>query len=292
MMPSDSDFPKCLWLVGCGGMGGAMLARWLDSGMPVGSVAVIDPEPRGLPQAFSGSVFATPAAALAAGSAPEVVMLGVKPQLLGVVAAGFPQNFASPPLLVSMLAGVKIGALAAAFPPLHIARIMPNTPARIGKGISALFGPTLGPRDQAIVEQLMGALGKTLWLEDEARFDAVTAVSGSGPAFLFRFIEALAGAGEAAGLDPQTAALLAFEAVVGAAALAADSGQTPATLRQQVTSPNGTTQAGLDVLDGDGALSSLMRATVRSAAERSRALAAAADAALDLAAQRETVKAD
>ena len=273
-------------------MGGALLARWIDHGLDPETVTIIDPAPRLVPTGYRGAIVADASAAAHIAPNPEVVVLGIKPQLLPAVAADMRPWLGASPLVFSMLAGVRIAALAQAFPAARIVRMMPNTPARIGKGITALCGAMVLDSDRAVVETLAAAAGKFLWLDDESRFDAVTAVSGSGPAFVFRFIEALAGAGEAAGLDAKTAALLALETVVGAAALADEADTAPALLRQQVTSPNGTTQAGLDVLDGDGALSSLMRATIRAAAERSRALAAAADTAFDAGAVREPVKAD
>jgi len=287
---ADASRRSNLWLAGCGGMGGALLARWLEAGLPHAAVTVIDPSPGGLPAGFAGRVAADAAAAAATGGLPDILVLGIKPQLLTAVAAEFATLLERPPILVSMLAGVRSSALAVAFPGARIVRIMPNMPARIGMGVTAIHSTMLGADEREFVGALMAPAGKLVWLEDEGRFDAVTAVSGSGPAYLFRFIEALAGAGESAGLDAQTAATLAFETVVGAAALAAQSEHGPAALRQQVTSPNGTTQAGLDVLDGDGALSSLLRATVRAAAERSRALAAAAEAAADSGQVREAAK--
>jgi pyrroline-5-carboxylate reductase len=280
-----------LWLVGCGAMGGTLLGRWLDSGLPAEAVTVIDPAPLALPPRFAGAVVADAAAAEARAPHPTAVVLGVKPQALDAVAAALQPFLAHRPLLVSMLAGVRTGTLALLFGNAPIVRIMPNLPARIGRGTTALFAAGALDQDVQAAEWLMAAAGALHWLDDEARFDAVTALSGSGPAFLFRFIEALAGAGEAAGLEPQMAGRLALETVAGAAELAAQSGIAPALLRQQVTSPNGTTQAGLDVLDGDGLLSSLLRATVRAAAERSRALAAQADSLANVATAREPVKA-
>jgi pyrroline-5-carboxylate reductase len=276
-----------VWLVGCGAMGGTLLGRWVDAGLPAASVTVIDPAPVGLPPRHAGAVVADAAAAAAISPEPTLVVLGIKPQMLPGVAAGLAPFVAHRPLLLSMLAGVRTGTLAQLFPGAPIIRIMPNLPARIGRGTTSLFAAGAGAEDAAAAEWLMAAAGSLLWLDDEGRFDAVTAVSGSGPAFLFRFIEALAGAAEAAGLEPQVAQRLALETVAGAAELAAQSGVSPAVLRQQVTSPNGTTQAGLDVLDGDGLLSSLLRGTVRAAAERSRALAAQADSAADPALVRE-----
>lgn len=287
---AGSLFPRRLWLVGCGGMGGALLARWLETGLDAAAVTVVDPEPRALPHGFGGGLVSDAEAAAAAAPEPDLVILAVKPQMVSSVAAEIAAVLPKPTLVLSILAGVRTSALMQAFAGHHIVRAMPNTPARIGQGMTALYGNGLADSEAACVEALMAVTGATLWLDDEGRFDVVTALSGSGPAYLFRFIEALAGAGEAAGLDPAAAAALALQTVTGAAALAARGEFPPTVLRQQVTSPNGTTQAGLDVLDGDGALSSLLRATVRAAAERSRALAAAADAAVDAGPPRETAR--
>jgi len=270
-------------MVGCGAMGGALLGRWLEAGLDPRAVVVIDPAPAGVPAGFACSVVPDVAAARESGSlGPTLLVLGIKPQALaGLVPEIAAAVGGSDLLLLSMLAGVRTAALAQMLPFSRIVRIMPNLPARIGRGATAMFAAGATDADRDAVDWLLGTAGSALWLDDESRFDAVTGLSGSGPAYLFRFIEALAGAGEAAGLDPETAARLALETVAGAAELAATSAVSPAELRQQVTSPNGTTQAGLDVLDGDGALSSLLRATVRAAAERSRALASAAEASAE-----------
>lgn len=281
---------KRVWLVGCGAMGGTLLGRWLEFGVPASAVTVIDPNPVGLPAGFSGAVFPDAISACSAAPDPSLLVLGVKPQMLASLAPGLGRLLRPPPLLLSMLAGVKASTLAQMFPGAPIVRMMPNMPARIGRGVTALFALGADQADMDAANWLMETAGSLLWLDDESRFDAVTALSGSGPAFLFRFVEALAGAGEAAGLEPEVAAKLALETVAGAAELAATSELSPAALRQQVTSPNGTTQAGLDMLDGDGLLSSLLRSTVRAAAERSRALAAAADIAADGPAPRETAR--
>ncbi len=278
-----------LWLVGCGAMGGALAARWMEAGLPPESLSVIDPSPTALPAALSHRLFAD---AASVDTAPTLVVLAVKPQMVVTVAAGLRAALGDgAPMVLSMLAGVRVPVLGQLFPGSAIVRIMPNTPARIGRGVTALYGPALAAEDRATVDGLLKAAGTTLWLEDEQKFDAVTALSGSGPAFLFRFVEAMTGAGEAAGLEPETSALLAMETVVGAALLMAQSNESPAALRASVTSPNGTTQAGLDVLDGDGALSSLLRQTVRAAAERSRVLAAAAETAMEAGQMKEAVRA-
>jgi len=273
-------------------MGGALLGRWLAAGLDPLSVTVIDPAPTGLPSGFLGRVVQDIAGApTVRGLGPTLLVLGIKPQALAGLArdlAGAAED--SGPLLLSMLAGVRTAALAQMVPGARIVRIMPNLPARIGRGATAMFGMGATDQDRAAADWLLGATGSAVWLEDESRFDAVTGLSGSGPAYLFRFIEALAGAGEAAGLEPETAARLALETVVGAAELAATSTAGPAELRQQVTSPNGTTQAGLDVLDGNGELSALLRATVRAAADRSRTLAAAAEADAETPASRDALR--
>ena len=262
-----------LWLVGCGAMGGALLGRWLQAGLRAEAMTVIDPSPRNLPAGFSGRVLSAPGA----GEAPDAVVLGIKPQGLD---AAFPALTAAMPPgvpLISMLAGIRAAALGRRFPGHPVVRIVPNTPARVGLGTTALFSADAPGEVRALAETLMRAAGSVHWLDDEGRFDAFTALGGSGPAYVFRMIEALAGAGEAAGLGAELSAQLALETVAGAAALASAAPEPPAVLRQQVTSPNGVTQAGLDVLDGDGALSTLIRNTVRAACERSRALGAEGD---------------
>ena len=259
-----------LWLVGCGSMGGALLGRWLRAGLAADVVTVIDPAPRNLPAGFGGRVLAKPEP----GNTPDVVVLGIKPQGLDAAAPALAAALPPGVPVVSMLAGVRAAALARRFPDQPIVRIMPNTPARVGLGTTALFSANAGTQACALAEALAAAAGAVHWLDDEARFDAFTALAGSGPAYVFRMIEAMTGAGEAAGLSAELSAQLALETVAGAAALARTAPEPPGLLRQQVTSPNGVTEAGLDVLDGDGALSTLIRNTVRAAAERSRALGA------------------
>ncbi len=260
-----------LWLVGCGNMGGALLRRWLACGLDPRSVTVIDPVPRDAPADVRcvGSV-------AEAGEPPRVVLLATKPQMLGDVAEQLKPRLGGA-LVISILAGVECDTLRRCLSP-RVVRAMPNTPAQIGLGATALHGGTAD--DRAVADALMTAAGAVHWIADEQLFDAVTGVSGSGPAYVFRFIEALAAAGAAAGLPAATAAALALETVTGAAALAARGDASPGELRAQVTSPNGTTAAGLAVLDGEGALSALLADTVAAAARRSRELASAATPAV------------
>ena len=267
-----------LWLVGCGNMGGALLSRWLECGLPPDQVTVIDPSPRGLPDGVPIRVLAIPPE----GGAPKIIILAVKPQMLGVVAKTIRTcAVAGGGAFVSILAGTSIATLSGLFPDCCIVRAMPNSPARLGKGVTALFSATAMPASRTSVERLMLAAGTVHWLEAEGQFDAVTGVSGSGPANVFRMIEALESAGVSAGLPEPLAAALARETVVGAAALVAESSASPAALRAQVTSPNGTTQAGLELLDGDGDLSNLMRKTVAAATARSRELGQGSSAVLE-----------
>lgn len=266
--PEISDLGP-LWLIGCGNMGGALLSRWLECGLQPAQVTVIDPAPRGLPAGVDLKVLPTPPAT----GAPKIVVLAVKPQTLGVVAKNVRTCTAGGDgAFVSILAGTTIETLSGLFPSCCIVRAMPNTPSRLGKGATALYARSASDGARSTVERLMRAAGSVHWLAQEDQFDAVTGVSGSGPAYVFRLIEALEGAGVAAGLPGALAAALARETVVGAAALVADSTASPAALRAQVTSPNGTTQAGLEALDGNDELSDLLIRTVAAAAARSRAL--------------------
>ncbi|KPF80294.1 hypothetical protein IP88_00560 [alpha proteobacterium AAP81b] len=259
---SSEGLTAPIWLLGCGNMGGALLRRWLAADM--GPVAVIDPAPRDVPE----GVFAS--SAPPAGR-PDVLVLAVKPQLWRDAVAPLLPRLGAMTIIVSVMAGVTTAALTEIFPGAAIVRAMPNTPAAIGQGVTALF-TTAGDLAEGAAEALFGPAGATVWLRDEGDFDAVTAVSGSGPAYVFAFIEALAAAGVAAGLEPGLAERLARATVQGAAALAAaESGTAARVLRERVTSPKGTTEAGLAVLLPG--LVPLVGTTVAAAAERSRRLA-------------------
>ena len=202
-------------------------------------------------------------------------MLAVKPRMLGTVAPGLADHIPDA-LLVSVLAGVRLARLAAAFPTARVARALPNTPARIGMGVTLLAGE-LDAADRVTVEALGAALGTTHWV-DEIHFDAATAIASSSPAWTFRFIDALAQAGTTAGLDPALAHQLALEATAGAAAYALGDGRPMATLVREVASPGGMTQAGLEVLDTPDGLRALMLQAVEAAVARAAHLAREADA--------------
>lgn len=265
-MADLSDFPGPVWLVGCGNMAGAMLARWLDQGLPPEQVTVI--RPSGTPPAPGVRTLR----ALPSEPAPPVLMLGVKPQKLDEVATDVARAIGRATTVVSILAGVECATLRARFPSAgRILRAMPNTPVALGRGVVGLIGDS----DPA-VDRLMAPLGLVEHVTDEALFDVLAALAGCGPAFLFRFIDTLAGAGAALGLDPGQATRLALATVDGAAGLAASSTEPPARLADRVASPGGMTRKGLDVLDADRALADLVERTLAAAVARGREMAAAA----------------
>jgi pyrroline-5-carboxylate reductase len=261
-----------LWLIGAGNMGGAMLRGWLAAGLNPAQVTVIDPYAAAMPAGVT--VLETPPPD---GAAPSTVVLAIKPQLLDVIVSSFASAMEPETLLVSILAGVEIASLRSRFPaPNAVLRVMPNLPVAVGKGVMALNGDGLTDALTHRANALMTPLGLVEWISDESLFDAVTAVSGCGPAFLFRFIEALGEAGAALGLPHDQAARLALATVEGSACFAAASDEAPGLLADRVASPGGSTREGLNVLDGGKALKSLLNKTLEAAARRSAELAAIA----------------
>ncbi|RMD47612.1 MAG: pyrroline-5-carboxylate reductase [Alphaproteobacteria bacterium] len=261
-----------LLLVGCGRMGGALLAGWLERGVRPDAVWVREPNPSDWLRARAGEgvhLGEEPP------EPPAVVVLAVKPQAMGAVLPEV-RAVGADTLVLSIAAGTPIATFEAAFGAGQpIVRAMPNTPAAIGRGVTAIVGNrAAGARELALAEALMAAVGKVVRLAEESQMDAVTAVSGSGPAYVFLLIEALAAAGAAEGLEPELALELARATVAGAAALAEQADEPPAALREAVTSPGGTTEAALRVLMAPGeGLPDLMRRAVAAAAGRSRELA-------------------
>lgn len=257
-------------ILGCGKMGSAMLAGWLSRGVPPGAVWVIDPAPSDWVRGTGVHVNA------GVPEAPAVAVIAVKPQMMGAALPGMAAMGNGATLFVTVAAGTPIATyeavLGAGTP---VIRAMPNTPAAVGRGITAIIGNARVTGAQMdLAEGLLSAVGQVVRLESEAQMDAVTAVSGSGPAYVFHLIETLAAAGEAEGLSPALALHLARATVAGAGALAEASEEGPGQLRRNVTSPNGTTQAALEVLmDEQSGFPALMHRAVARAAARSRELA-------------------
>lgn len=259
-----------LVLLGCGKMGSALLAGWLARGVGAAAVTVLDPAPSDWLRA-TGVALNAPLP-----DAPAVVVLAVKPQMMGSALPDMAALGNGPTLFVSIAAGTTLARLADVLGDrTPIIRTMPNTPAAVGAGVTALIGnAAVHPDQMALAEALMAAVGQTVLLDNESQMDAVTALSGSGPAYVFHMIEAMAQAGVAQGLDPDLSMTLARATVIGAGALAQDDPTDAATLRANVTSPGGTTAAALKVLmDSDTGLPPLMVRAIDAAAKRSRELA-------------------
>ncbi|MEM1197216.1 MAG: pyrroline-5-carboxylate reductase [Pseudomonadota bacterium] len=257
-----------LLLIGCGNMGGAMLAGWLQAGLPPQRFAVLDPAlenaPDGValykdPQDVPGS--------------HDSVLLGFKPQQLSALAPGLQSLVRDRVALHSLLAGLTLEQLEVAFPQAraHV-RVMPNLAARINKSPIILAQRGLTKAQRSETRALYDPLGSAIWLEDESRFDLLTALAGSGPGFVYRFIDALAQAAIRLGAQPIEANRLALAMVEGASGLAADADVSPAALADRVASPGGMTREGLDVLDNDDALIALLTQTLEATAKRGEAL--------------------
>jgi pyrroline-5-carboxylate reductase len=259
-------------LIGAGKMGGAMLSGWLAQGLDPRRIAVIEPSPSVEITALSAKGVRFNLSPADAGAVAAVVV-AVKPQSFGEVAATLQSYTGSGPLVVSIMAGTTIASLEAVGGGT-VVRAMPNTPAAIGRGITvAVAAKTVSTAQRAIADALLRAIGSVEWVEDEKLMDAVTAVSGSGPAYVFLLAEELARAGVEAGLPAELASRLARETVAGSGELLHRSPLPAAKLRQNVTSPGGTTAAALEVLMGPEGLQQLMTRAIAAATDRSRQLA-------------------
>jgi pyrroline-5-carboxylate reductase len=269
--PGVDRFPASLVLAGAGKMGGAMLLGWLDQGLDPRRIGVIDPQPS---QTILELAAARGFTLNAAAEPPEVLVLAIKPQVLDEAAVLAP--LAGPrTLVISVLAGKTIANISARLPQAHaIVRAMPNLPAAVGRGIAGVAANEMVTQDQrALAEALLGATGRVEWLADEGLIDAVTAVSGSGPAYVFYLAECLAQAGAALGLPADAAARLARATVEGAGELLfRNAASTPAGLRESVTSRGGTTAAALEVLMAQDGLAPLIERAVKAAQQRAEAL--------------------
>jgi len=258
-------------MVGCGNMGRAMLDRWLAAGLDPAGVTVVSPSARAMP----AGVTVVRAIPDAGEGGYAVVVLALKPQQLDTVRGG-PLADHAPAVLVSILAGVEEAVLDRLSRAGAVVRAMPNLPVAIGKGVTALHSRSADADVRATAEALAAPLGLVEWIADEAHFDAVTALAGCGPGFVFRFADTLAQAGATLGLPADQAMRLALATLEGAAAMAATGPEPPSVLADRVASPGGSTRAGLNVLDATPGLAGLIRDTLSASAHRNAEMAAAA----------------
>ena len=265
-----------LILAGAGNMGGAMLAGWLEQGLDPRRIVVQDPAPppRIAELLQKHGIVSTKSVAKGA-KPPAVILMAVKPQIMDDVFPGLAKLAGPNTVVLSVAAGKTIASFEQHLPKgSAVVRSIPNTPAAVGRGITvAAANAHVTAPQKAMCDALLSAVGEVGWVNDEALIDPVTAVSGSGPAYVFYLTECLAAAGVKAGLEPDLAARLARATVAGSGELMRRSDLTPATLRQNVTSPNGTTYAALQVLMSEKGLEPLMTEAVLAATKRSRELA-------------------
>ena len=265
---------RTLLLVGCGQMGSAMLRGWLARDAARDYVVV---EPAGPHPSLAGTAgvwWHVSTDELDSDLHPDAIVFAVKPQVIGEVLPSYRRWAGSGAVFLSIAAGTTIGGITRHLGEAAIVRAMPNTPAAIGRAITvACPNRQVTAAHRQLCDALLAAIGESAWVENEALMDPVTAVSGSGPAYVFLLIEALAAAGQAEGLPAELALRLARETVAGAGELARLSNESPERLRENVTSPGGTTRAALDVLMADHGLPSLLRRAVAAATTRSRELA-------------------
>lgn len=267
----SSDFSICL--VGAGNMGGAMLAGWLDSGIDASNITVIDPSVNESVLKILARKNITPHDTVPADYTPDVMIVAIKPQIMEAVLPSLKGMIGSNTVSVSIAAGTTLAVLEKHLGSSAIVRAMPNTPALLRKGITVGCANDVASKVQIDrVDQLLHAIGKVSWVDDEGQIDAVTAVSGSGPAYVFLLAETMATAGIKEGLSPELANQLARETIAGAGAMLSVLSDSSARLRENVTSPNGTTAAAMDVLMADPGMAELMAAAINAARKRSQAL--------------------
>lgn len=267
-MSSGLSLPVPTWFVGCGNMGGAIVAGWRVAGVDLSSAVAI--RPSGVPVEGLRTV---PTIA-DAGRAPQLVILGFKPQKLDEVAPQLRTFLSANTVVVSMLAGVEAASLRKRFPGVAtVVRVMPNLPVAIRRGVVALFSEDADQGTRQLLSNIFAPLGYAPWVADEAKLAAVGSVAGAGPAYVARFIAALSKAGEKRGLSRELADTLALETVLGTAWMAATLNEDMASIARRVASPKGTTEAGLAVLDHDEVLDKLVALTIEAAGRRGAELA-------------------
>jgi pyrroline-5-carboxylate reductase len=268
------QLPSPTWFAGCGNMGSAILDGWRAGYLNLGAVTVIRPSGTPVDGTTTVPSFAE------AGPPPDLVVLAFKPQKLDEIASDLRQFLSPRTIIVSLLAGSEAASLRQRFPEVRaIVRAMPNIPVAIRRGVTGLFSSDADEQTRELLNNLFSALGFSMWMADEGKFAALGSVAGSGPAYVARFIAALTRAGMEHGLTEETAAIIARETVLGTAWTAATTGEDPGSIARRVASPNGTTEAGLAVLDQNGGLDDLVTRAIDAAARRGLELAADARAA-------------
>jgi pyrroline-5-carboxylate reductase len=274
-MNEKPTLPAPTWFVGGGNMGGAILAGWRAAGIDLSGVIVI--RPSGTPV----DVVRTVSSLSQAGAPPKLVVLAVKPQKLDEVARELRSLITPDTVILSILAGVEVASLRDRFPEANvIVRAMPNLPVEVRRGVTGLYADGGDWRIKQQIGDLFSALGFAMWMADEPRLAALGSVAGAGPAYVARFMAALAKAGEGRGLTPEIASTLALETVLGTAWMAATTRESMDSIAKRVASPKGTTETGLAVLDHEGVLDQLIALTIDAAARRGAELAEEARASL------------
>lgn len=260
-------------LIGAGNMGGAMLSGWLKNGVPGASVTVIDPSPSEAMKAVIVDAGARHLASPPSGLAADILFLAVKPQLMDVVLPPLKPMVGAGTVVVSVAAGKTLSYLQGYLGDAAMVRAMPNTPAMIGRGVTGAYAnPKVSEAQREAVQALLKVSGPVEWVASEADIDAVTAVSGSGPAYVFYLVECMAEAGRKAGLPADLAMRLARETVSGAGELLHQSPDDASKLRQNVTSPGGTTAAALSVLMAEDGMQPLFDRAIAAARKRAEEL--------------------
>ena len=271
-MSERPQLPRPTWFAGCGNMGGAMLDGWRAAGIGLSDVTVIRPSGKEVESVTTVTRFAD------AGPPPKLLVLAFKPQKLDEIAPQLRPWLTSKTIVLSILAGVEAATLRRRFPGAGgIVRAMPNLPVAVRRGVVGLYSEDADERTQQLLAELFAPLGFGIWLNEEAKLAAMGAVAGAGPAYVARFIAALAKAGEKRGLSKDIAATIALETVLGTAWMAATNGESMDSIATRVASPKGTTQAGLAVLDHDHVLDELVALAIDAAARRGAELAKEAE---------------
>ena len=270
-MSGTLKLPGPTWFVGCGNMGGAILEGWRSGGLDLSGIIVV--RPSGTPVEGARVVTSLDEA----GPTPKLVLLAFKPQKLDEIAPPLRPLVGEETTVVSILAGVEVATLRGYFPDARgIIRAMPNLPVAVRRGVTGLYGKAGDSDFREQIGDLFAALGFAMWMADEQKLGALGSVAGAGPAYVARFIAALAKAGVRRGLTEEIASTLALETVFGTAWMAATNGEGMESIAKRVASPKGTTEAGLRVLDHDHVLDELVAVTIEAAARRGAELAAEA----------------